>query len=334
MATIVITTRRTKSGPSYVVRYRLGGRAYPIVHGGSFRTLKEAKARRDLIGGLIATGQNPADLLRALGAQPRRRTFASLFDDFIAGRVDVSKGTQDNYRLHRNRILPLLDGRDPDTLTWQDVQEVVTTLGQEVAASSVKLYMRTLAQVLDHADIDPNPSRDRRVRYPRREQTVVEPPSEREVAAIIANAPKRWRLALRLLEQTGLRVGELHELAWGDLDFVESRLRVRSGKTRSARRWVAVPAWLMDEIAATVPPDDRTAERRVFPGATRQVLGMAMRKACSAAGIPHYHPHSLRHRYASVKIREGVPVTDLAAQLGHARTSMTLDTYSHVLLSE
>jgi hypothetical protein len=30
-------------------------------------------------------------------------------------------------------------------------------------------------------------------------------------------------------------------------------------------------------------------------------------------------------------VREGVPVTDLAAQLGHARKSMTLDTYSHVL---
>jgi hypothetical protein len=27
-------------------------------------------------------------------------------------------------------------------------------------------------------------------------------------------------------------------------------------------------------------------------------------------------------------------VTDLAAQLGHARKSMTLDTYSHVLLED
>lgn len=45
-------------------------------------------------------------------------------------------------------------------------------------------------------------------------------------------------------------------------------------------------------------------------------------------------PHSLRHRYASVKIREGVPVTDLAAQLGHSRKSLTLDTYSHVLLGD
>jgi hypothetical protein len=29
-----------------------------------------------------------------------------------------------------------------------------------------------------------------------------------------------------------------------------------------------------------------------------------------------------------------VPVTDLAAQLGHAKKSMTLDTYSHVLLGD
>ena len=58
-------------------------------------------------------------------------------------------------------------------------------------------------------------------------------------------------------------------------------------------------AWLMVEILETTPPDDRTTERR----------------------------HDLRHRYASVKIREGVPVTDLAAQLGRAKKSMTLDTY-------
>ena len=34
------------------------------------------------------------------------------------------------------------------------------------------------------------------------------------------------------------------------------------------------------------------------------------------------------------KLREGVPVTELAAQLGHARKPMTLDTYSHVLLED
>jgi integrase len=61
---------------------------------------------------------------------------------------------------------------------------------------------------------------------------------------------------------------------------------------------------------------------------------MAMRRACEEAGLALYSPHDLRHRYASVKVREGLPVTDLAAQLGHAHKSMTLDTYSHVLLNE
>jgi integrase len=43
-------------------------------------------------------------------------------------------------------------------------------------------------------------------------------------------------------------------------------------------------------------------------------------------------PHDLRHRYASMKIAEGVPVTTVAAQLGHSKKSLTLDTYAHVLL--
>jgi hypothetical protein len=35
-----------------------------------------------------------------------------------------------------------------------------------------------------------------------------------------------------------------------------------------------------------------------------------------------------------VKIRDGVPVTNLAAQLGHSKKSLTFDVYSHVLVDE
>jgi integrase len=94
------------------------------------------------------------------------------------------------------------------------------------------------------------------VKLPRLEDKVVEPPSEATVAAIIANAPRRWRLAIRTLEQTGMRVSELQDLAWGDVDAAGSRFRIRGGKTRAARRWVAVPAWVMVEVLdiATATP--------------------------------------------------------------------------------
>jgi integrase len=296
--------------------------------------MREARARRDFIAGELAAGRNPADALRAMVERPKVRTFEQVFEDFIASRVDVSEATVENYRTHRDRLVTVLGASDPLTLSWQDVQAAVTALSLDLSPASVRVYVGTLRQVLDFADADPNPARDRHVKLPRSEENIPEPPTAATVAAIIANAPPKWQLALRVLEQTGMRTGELGRLEWADVDMAGSRFRIRNGKTKAARRWVAVPEWLMEDIAVICPPDDRAPQRRLFPGATRQTLGMAMRRACQAVGLAHYSPHDLRHRYASVKIREGVPVTELAAQLGHARKSMTLDTYSHVLLDD
>jgi integrase len=88
----------------------------------------------------------------------------------------------------------------------------------------------------------------------------------------------------------------------------------------------------MVEVAGTCSREDRTPERRVFPGFTPDVAKNVMARACKAAGIGHRHAHDLRHRCASVQIGRGVPVTTVAAQLGHSRKSLTLDTYSHVLV--
>jgi integrase len=332
MASLVITTRRTKSGPRYHVRFRLGGRSYPLVHAGSFRTLKEAKARRDLVAGEIAHGRNPADVLRTMVEAPTVRTFADLYDEFTTSRVDVSEATKENYKTHRIRLVELLSDRDPTSITWQDVQAVVTTLSEKLSPLSVRNYLGTLRMVLAYGDVES--ARDRRIKLPRPDEAVPNPPSASEVEAIIANAPRKWRLAIRVLEQTGMRVGELAGLEWGDVDRENSRLRIRQGKTNAARRWVPVPEWLMEEIEQTCPPDDRTTARRVFPGAGRQTVGNAIRNACKTAGIAAYSPHDLRHRFISVKIREGVPVTNIAAHVGHSRKSLTLDTYAHVLIDE
>jgi integrase len=333
MASASITVRTTKAGKRYVVRYRLGGRTYPIEHGGSFATLKDARTRRDFIAGELAAGRNPLDALQAMIERPKTRTFSQWAEAWRSSRVDVAPTTLDGYAKHLLRIEATFGERDPATLTPADVQEWIGA-NADLRPSSLAKYLATLRQVLQFAGVEPNPARDRNVRLPRIEVAIVEPPSAEQVETIIATVPPRWRLGLRVLEQTGMRVGELHKLEWGDVDEQGSRFRIKQGKTAAARRWVAVPEWLMAELAATCPREDRTAERRVFPGFTPDVAKNVMSRACRTAGIAHAHPHDFRHRYASVKIREGVPVTDLAAQLGHARKSMTLDTYSHVLLAE
>jgi integrase len=332
MPSLTITTRRTRSGPRYVVRYRLGGRAYPIVHGGAFKTQREARTRRDLIGGEIAAGRNPADLLAALVESLPRRTFAEVAEAYRASRVDISDETRKNTRSHVLAMQSMFGERDPARITPGDVQEWIGSL--TLKPSSIRRYVATLRAILDFVGVEPNPAKDPRVKLPREETTIVQPPTAAEVDTIIATVPPRWRLPLRTLEQTGMRVGELHALEWRDVDVAGLRFRVRNGKTATARRWVALPEWVMVEITDTTPPDDRTAERRVFQGFTADVAKNVMARACKAAGIEHFHPHDLRHRYASVKIGEGVPVTKVAAQLGHAKKSLTLDVYSHVLLDD
>jgi hypothetical protein len=71
MASAFIVRRKTAAGSTrHAVRYRLGGRTYPVEHGGSFPTKREADRRRDLIAGELAAGRNPALVLAELTASP------------------------------------------------------------------------------------------------------------------------------------------------------------------------------------------------------------------------------------------------------------------------
>ena len=51
------------------------------------------------------------------------------------------------------------------------------------------------------------------------------------------------------------------------------------------------------------------------------------------AGLPPIHFHDLRHTAASLILNHDIPVIVVSRQLGHARTSITLDVYGHLLPS-
>jgi hypothetical protein len=111
MASVSIR-RRTSS---FQVRYRLGGRGYPLLHGGAFKTLREATVRKQLIGGELAAGRNPAELLRAMAEPSAPAVVVTLderFDAFIASRVDVGASTLALYRNARDSLGELAQ-RDP-----------------------------------------------------------------------------------------------------------------------------------------------------------------------------------------------------------------------------
>ena len=67
------------------------------------------------------------------------------------------------------------------------------------------------------------------------------------------------------------------------------RIRSRGVKGRRGTRrvlWRPVPPWLMEHLLEAVPPDDRTAERQLFPGLNEGTMRDAMGRACRARRNP------------------------------------------------
>jgi integrase len=334
MLTLMIRRRVTKAGSSFHVRYRLGGRSYPLLHGGAFRTLREARVRRDLIGGEIAAGRNPQALLATLRDTEREEviTFATWGERFLASRIDVDANTVRGYGSSIRKIGKTFGPRDVKSITATEIAEWIAEQAQERKPGTIGQYLIAFRLVLDHAGREPNPARDPRVKLPKQIREEVTPPSAEHVEAILEALAEKWRLLFTAIEQGALRLGEAVNLSWGDVDGVGLRLRLpRSATKRDKSRWVYLPAWLMKAIEDTCPLEDRTPERKVFQGVTEASAYQAMLRACRNAKVPHYHPHDLRHRRITIWHQSGVVARELAERAGHARPSMSLDVYSHVM---
>ena len=93
-----------------------------------------------------------------------------------------------------------------------------------------------LAMVLDHERIEPNPARDKlTVKLPREERRELHPPTAAHVEAVVRLLPTRYRLPALVLDASGMRIGELEGLTWGDVDEPRQRWRVSAGVAKTGR---------------------------------------------------------------------------------------------------
>jgi integrase len=332
MASAWVEKRNVTSGVRHVVRYRIGGRESALRFGGSFRTQREAKIRRDVIAGELAALRVPD--LSLLERQAPLRTLETVAQAWRDSRVDVSAGTAATHSVNLGRILSRFGDRDLSTLEPSDVAALVAELHAEgLARESIRKTVSTLAQVLTFADIEPNPARNKvAVRLPREDRAEIQPPTAAHLLAVLPVLPSRYRLPVLVLDATGMRVGELERLTWGDVDEQEGRWRVSAAVAKTGKaRWIQPPKTLFERVSGLLPRDDRTADRRVFEGVTGDRLRTAIARACTAAGVPSFSPHDVRHRRATLWHLSGVPAATASAWLGHSAQEH-LRTYAHAVL--
>ena len=331
-----VVTRSTKSGKRYIVRYRRGGRGYRLEHGGSFRRHELAKERERLIGGWLALGLDPKAELTKLTTEPEHRELASVGREWLESRIDLSDQSRRIYGTYLDSLdqSPLARA-DPTRLNPRDIRgQVARWTAAGLAAKSVRERVSVLRQILDFADVDPNPARHRTVKLPARTERELVLPSAAEVLALAERLSDKYRLPFVLLEQTAMRVGEVISLERDDVDAAGLRFRIkavnRKGRRGSRRaRFVPVPGWLMEIVATSLP-----LRGRLFPDITADGLRSAMSDLCGSMNLAHCTPHRLRHRRISLWHFQGVPARELADRAGHAKPSMSLDVYSHVIVPD
>jgi integrase len=141
----------------------------------------------------------------------------------------------------------------------------------------------------------------------------------------------------------GLRFGEATALQRTDVHVDRGRIEVhaavehvngqyRIGPTKTyERRSVPIPPPALDVLRGRLSGDGL-----LFPGVDGYPKNHEFRKvfdpAAIKAGVPGLAPHELRHTCASLAIRtgRGANIKTVQRLLGHATTTMTLDTYGHL----
>ena len=162
-------------------------------------------------------------------------------------------------------------------------------------------------------------------------------PTPEEVIRIIDAAPRRLRLLLRFIAETGCRKGEAVNLTWDCVDEINGVVEIRhrgewTPKTESSERTIPLSGGLLAALRGV-----RKRGRLVFAGRDpkRPIdnFRKALASACLRAGLKRggrpavVTVHGLRKAFATLHAMRGTPQAVLQALLGHAPGSRMTNQY-------
>ncbi|TAH34305.1 MAG: hypothetical protein EYC70_15250 [Planctomycetota bacterium] len=143
------------------------------------------------------------------------------------------------------------------------------------------------------------------------------PYTEEDLAALLAVAGVRERVALLLGAHAGLRISEAAVLPWGAVDLAGKRLRVRRGKGRKDRdvNLSGSLAASLSELRASQGPqsDGQRILNLTVPG-----LRALLQRLARRAGVAWKGVHALRHAAGARLYAETNDLGTVADHLGHA----------------
>jgi integrase len=290
----------------------------------------------------------------AIYTERRLRTYAH---------VHCREITASNYQgLLRRHVLPAIGHKPLDAVTREDIKDIIAAmvmkgLSKSTVANTIAPVKEMLNHAVDDGVLSANPAA-RVGRYLRRtkdRRADVSPLTREEVIRLLdasqQHAPRYYPLLLCAV-RTGMRIGELLGLQWGDIDFHSRFIEVhraivrdklvptKNGKVRRVdmsqqltdvlkvlwiqckeetlrKGWGEVPDWVfVNEAGGFLDPNN--VRKRIFY------------RCLEKAGIRRVRFHDLRHTFASLLIAQNESPKKVQELLGHHSIQVTMDIYGHL----
>jgi integrase len=178
---------------------------------------------------------------------------------------------------------------------------------------------------------------------------------------MVAVINHRWEALFHLAIVSGAREMELLGLKWTDLDWIKQTLKIErqlvrpdargemfsAPKTRLGKRTIALGSKTIEMLRKHY---ERQQDERRAAGEAWKEYGLIFttsngtpihprnllrdfKKLLSDAGLPIIRFHDLRHTAASLMLNSNIPPIVVSRRLGHAKASITLDVYGHLIPS-
>ena len=178
---------------------------------------------------------------------------------------------------------------------------------------------------------------------------------------LIEGEDMQFKTMIKMFMFTGMRREELCGLEWKDIDFKTSVIRIERAslyiphegiitdttKNDSSTRYIKAPAVAIQllreykrwQAQRRLSMGDRWVDcDRLFTKPDGMpihpdTIGCWFRDFIRAHDLPDISIHSLRHTNATLMINSGIPLTTIAARLGHADPTTTSKIYIHAIQS-
>jgi integrase len=276
-------------------------------------------------------------------------------------KINHKPSTRDSYKAVLNlHIKPVFGDKRLDEITRKDIKSfIVEKQASGLSANTVRLILSYLSAILNEAVddeiIDGNPALRVRKAIAKDHKEEISPLTAGELNHLLETAEKHFSdhyTMFLLMARTGMRIGEVTGLEWGDIDFngrfIEVRRSIVRGRVSTPKSGKSRRVDMSPQLAGALEVHKTASKRKGLALGTGEPSSVftnriggkidlnnwrrrVYNKVLTTARLRKIRIPDLRHTYATLRIAAGHNISDVSNQLGHHSVKLTLDVYNHWL---